>query len=111
MQSPIPFSPHPHMCSTPEATPTSSPFSSVQNPEVKERKRLTSYTCEDCIEFLRANQLTPFIPHFKEAEVDGPLLASLCHPSLGYSIIEGMGISFTDGDSIIKAVKAEMARM
>lgn len=111
MQSPMHFSPHPYMCSTPEAAPTSPQYPCMHDheSEVKERKKLTSYTLKDCIEFLEANKLTAFVPQFVESEVDGPLLASLCHPSLGYSILEGMGISKTDGDFIVNAVKSEMA--
>lgn len=108
MQSPMMFRPHPQMCSTPEVT--SSPAgSSLYQPEIKERKKLTSFTCKDCIAFLDANELSTFVPQFIKAEVDGPLLASLCHPSLGHSILEGMGIDKEDWSVIVNAVKREMA--
>lgn len=108
MQSPMLYSPHPNMCSTPEARLSSSD-SSFYQPEVKRRKKLISYTCSNCIEFLEANGLASFIPQFIEAEVDGPLLASLCHPNLGYSILQGMGISELDGVAIVEAVKKEIS--
>lgn len=96
MQSPLQSSP-------------SSPYSFVHQPEAK--KKLTSYTCKECIDFLEVNQLSSFIPQFVEAEVDGPLLASLCHPNLGYSILEGMGINKVDGAVIVNAVEKEMFLM
>lgn len=96
------------MCSTPEVT--SSPRGScLYQPEVKEREKLTSYPCKDCIEFLNANELTPFIPQFITTEIHGPLLASLCHQKLGHSIVEGMGINKRDWTVIVNAVKREIA--
>ena len=87
----------------------STPRSSLVQPaKSNNEKNITSYTCNDCVEFLEINGLESFIPQFVEAQVDGPLLASLCHPCLGNSILDGMGINKQGRVAIIDAIKRAM---
>ena len=74
MQSPVLFSPYPQMCSTPAQAqpspppPLTNPY--VYQPEVKERKKLTSFTCKDCIEFFSGRIRCAPQPHVdNEAQV------------------------------------------
>lgn len=105
----------PTMCSTPSAASplSTSDYLAVNNSwpslERKEKKKdVASYTQAECLAFLEANKLSRLAPRFAEAEVDGPLLVSLCHPNLGTSIIEGMGMNKSDGERLVKAIKDEM---
>ncbi|KXJ11166.1 hypothetical protein AC249_AIPGENE11745 [Exaiptasia diaphana] len=74
----------------------------------EEKKDIAAYSHVEVINFLDDNNLHLFVPKFVEAEVDGPLLASLCHPYLGASILQGMGIGGEDGEAIVEAIRKEM---
>jgi len=78
------------------------------NSAVERDKKLATFTLEDVINFLDANNLGSFVPKFVEAEFDGPLFASLCHPHFGSSILQDMGIGKEDGELIVNAIKREM---
>ena len=77
--------------------------------ERKEKmKDVAHYTQAECLAFLEANNLFRLVPKFVETEVDGPLLVSLSHPTLGANIIEGMGIKKSDSGILVKAIKNKM---
>lgn len=76
--------------------------------EREKKKNVAGYSSKECIHFLEANDLSKFVPKFIEIDVDGPLLASLCHPSFGHSILEGMGINRDDGEVIVQVIEKEM---
>ena len=77
--------------------------------ERKEKmKDVAHYTQAECLAFLEANNLFRLVPRFVEAEVDGPLLVSLSHPTLGASIIEGMGINKSNSGILVKAIKSKV---
>lgn len=114
VQSSPMFTGRPQLTSTPLFTPSTrlkpsnlsvSPSNSILD---EEKKRVTDYTPAEVINFLDANNLSLLVPKCVEAEIDGPLLASLCHPYLGSSIIQGMGIDKEDGERLVKAIKREM---
>ena len=77
--------------------------------ERKEKmKDVAHYTQAECLAFLEANNLFRLVPKFVEAEVDGPLLVSHRHPTLGANIIKGMGINKSDSGILVKAIKNKM---
>ena len=77
--------------------------------ERKEKmKDVAHYTQAECLAFLEANNLFRLVPKFVETEVDGPLLVSLRHPTLGANIIDGMGINKSDSGILVKAIKNKM---
>ena len=77
----------------------------------EERKSpITQYTLAKCCNFLEEHKLEMLIPQFVQAEMDGPLLVSLCNPHINNSILEGMGIINTcDKEALIKAVTEKMS--
>ena len=82
------------------------------SPPIKGTKsHIAQYTLASCCIFLESHNLERFIPNFVQAEVDGPLLATLCNPHIGSSILEGMSIvDASDKEALVKAVKEEMSR-
>ena len=74
---------------------------------LEERKSpITHYTLAKCCNFLEEHKLEKLIPQFVQAEMDGPLLVSLCIPHINNSIL---GIVNTcDKEALIKAVTDKM---
>ena len=68
-------------------------------------KDVAHYTQAERLAFLEANNLFRLVPRFVETEVNGPLLVSLSHPTLGASVIEGMGINKSNSGILVKAIK------
>ena len=83
----------------------------MSSPPCKETKLpITQYTLASCCNFLECHNLEQLIPNFVQAEVDGPLLATLCNPHINSSILEGMGIvKACDKEALIEAVKQEIS--
>lgn len=78
---------------------------------LEERKSpITHYKLAKCCNFLEEHKLEKLIPQFVQAEMDGPLLVSLCNPHINNFILEGMGIVNTcDKEALIKAVTDKMS--
>ena len=90
-------------------------ISSIRNlqlsPLQETKSRIAQYTLANCYTLLEMHNLAQFIPNFVQAEVDGPLLVTLCNPDIGGSILEGMGIVHSsDKEAVITAVKKEMTK-
>ena len=89
----------------------SSPRNLQTSPLQETKSRIAQYTLANCCTLLEIHNLAQFIPNFVQAEVDGPLLVTLCNPHIGGSILEGMGIVHpSDKEAVITAVKKEMTK-
>ena len=63
-------------------------------------KDVAHYTQAECLAFLEANNLFRLVPKFVEAEVDGPLLVSLSHPTLA-GVLSGVDIQKSRSSDIV----------